>query len=172
MAYNDFDNSIFITNVNMNQILKYDIQSNSIEMISQDIYMPDDIEVDQNGNCWIASGGGVIKINNNGQIEKLLTEFYIYDISIDNRSNQVYYSAANQQTYEIGYIDMEDHNVNPIFVNKYERVVIIQQVPEMAGTGLLLVDGWTGKVIRINSNGDEIGNSLYVFSLEDIDIKY
>jgi hypothetical protein len=170
-AYDSTNNYLWITNQDSNEIHYYDFNNESLELVSKDIESPNEIEIDKNGGCWIASAEGIIRINNLGEINKFLSDHYIYDISKNDLSGDIYYSGVVDETSRIGYLSFGGSDNNVIFDDKYNYITNIKCVPNLPQSGLLMINAWTGELLRINPEGKEIGNSIFVYSAEDIVLK-
>ena len=169
-AYDSINKYIWVTNRDSNTIHYYNFVDDSSKSVSATINSPNEIEIDKQGGCWIASGEGVIRIDNNGKITKYLNNYYIYDISMNFLTGDIYYSGFLDGNYYIGYLNTEGEN-NIVFENEYKYIAKIKCVPDTPRAGLLMVDGSSGDILRVNATGKKIGNSIFVYSVEDIILK-
>lgn len=169
MAYDSVYQNIWITSRDSSEIYLYSLNQDSTQLVSDEIYSPNEIEIDELGRAWIASAEGIIRINPDLGMTRFLEDYYIYDIA-RNSEGDVYYSGVDNETSEIGVIYNPVHSQmqDVIFRDKYNYIVSLTSIPEKTGTGLLLINAWTGEVYRINSDGNQIGDSVFIYSIEDV----
>lgn len=169
MAYDSVYQNIWITSRDSSEIYLHSLNQDSTQLVSGEIDSPNEIEIDELGRAWIASAEGIIRINPDLGTTRFLEDYYIYDIA-RNSEGDVYYSGADNETSEIGVIYNPVHSQmqDVIFRDKYNYIVSLTSIPEKTGTGLLLINAWTGQVYRINSDGKQIGDSVFIYSIEDV----
>lgn len=169
MAYDSVYQNIWITSRDSSEIYLYSLNQDSTQLVSDEIDSPNEIEIDELGRAWIASAEGIIRINPDLGMTRFLEDYYIYDIA-RNSEGDVYYSGVDNETSEIGVIYNPVHSQmqDVIFRDKYNYIVSLTSIPEKTGTGLLLINAWTGEVYRINSDGNQIGDSVFIYSIEDV----
>ena len=169
MAYDSVYQNIWITSRDSNEIYLYSLNQDSTQLVSDEIDSPNEIEIDELGRAWIASAEGIIRIDPDLGMTRFFEDYYIYDIA-RNSEGDVYYSGVDNETSEIGVIYNPVHSQmqDVIFRDKYNYIVSLTSIPEKTGTGLLLINAWTGEVYRINSDGNQIGDSVFIYSIEDV----
>jgi hypothetical protein len=157
ISYDPVLECLWITDDSFDKIYRYNLSGHFIVEISDDIDSPDEIIVDEiSGGCWIASRSGIVHIQADGEIIKHLTEYSVYDLSLDKRTGDLYYSALklSNNSWEIGYLHNDVHTT---LYNSYSFIYKIKTIQETIGTGLALIDGNKAEIIRINAFGVEIG---------------
>lgn len=169
MAYDSVYQNIWITSRDSSEIYLYSLNQDSTQLVSDEIDSPNEIEIDELGRAWIASAEGIIRIDPDLGMTQFFEDYYIYDIA-RNSEGDVYYSGVDNETSEIGVIYNPVHSQmqDVIFRDKYNYIVSLTSIPEKTGTGLLLINAWTGEVYRINSDGNQIGDSVFIYSIEDV----
>ena len=170
-SYDPILNCLWITDESADIIYRYDLSTNELTLIADDIVAPDELIIDEaNGGCWIASPGGILHVQSDNSIERMMENHYIYDISLDEKSGLLYYSGFSRtnQGWEIGYTDETNHTV---LYTSYEYIYKIKTIPETTGTGLAIIDGYTAEIIRLNVQGQEIGRFSGIYGATGIGLQ-
>ena len=169
MAFDSVYQNIWITSRDSNKIYLHSLNEDSTYLVSDEFDSPNEIEIDELGRAWIASVEGIVRVNTDLGMTRFLEDYYIYDIA-RNPDGDVYYSGVDNETSEIGviYSPVHSQTQDVIFRDKYNYIVSLTCIPEKSGTGLLLINAWTGEVYRINSDGKQIGDSVFIYSIEDV----
>lgn len=162
---------LWITDESFNKIHRFDLTSKTLTLIADDIRGPDEFIIDKtNGGGWIASLGGIIYVQGDNSVKRLMPNHYIYDISFDESAGLLYYSgySTENDTWEIGCVrDM----TATLLYNSYAYIYKIKTVPETLGTGLVLIDGYNAEIIRLNARGQEIGRRSGIYGVTGIELQ-
>jgi len=167
-AYDPVLDCLWITDDSNHKIYRYDLSTDILNEIADDIGYPDEIIVDTiNGGCLIAGLEGIIHINSDGTITQTMPNHYIYDFSRDNQTGRLYYSGFSTETdsWEIGYVK---DDIRTVLNTSYSYIYKIKTIPESSGTGLVLIDGNYGEIIRLNAQGEEIGRRSSIYGVMGI----
>ena len=125
------------------------------------------------GGCWAATSEGIVNIENDGSVNNYLSEYFIYDISINSENGDVYYTGYNKNTqeWETGYLN---HAANfepvPLLWNETPYLYCIQAVPGAGQSGFLVLQGGTWNLLRFDQNGNQIGAIGQYSSRLDIEL--
>ncbi|MCH7764512.1 MAG: hypothetical protein IIB95_12385 [Candidatus Marinimicrobia bacterium] len=141
-----------------------DLDSNSIAQYTQ-FDNPRKMEPDPiNGGTWIASNSGIIHFNSDSVITLYKTDYSIMDISVHPGNGDCYYIGRrktdnNWIVGKIAIIPVVQDSI--IFNNSYPNVYSIQVIPGSTGTGFILSQAGTGKLLRFDHLGRLIGEMSY-----------
>jgi len=112
------------------------------------------------GGCWAATGAGIVNIENDGNTNVYLHEYFIYDISINSENGDVYYTGYHKNTKEwaTGYLN-RSANFEPVLLlgNETPYLYCIQAVPGVGQSGFLVLQGGSWNLLRFDKNGNQIG---------------
>jgi hypothetical protein len=123
------------------------------------------------GGCWVATGAGIVNIDNKGNVNTYLSNYFVYDISINSENGDVYYTGYNKNTqeWETGYLNRAANFVPvPILGNATPYLYCIQVIPGTGQSGFLVLQGGTWNLLRFDKNGNQIGSIGWFSSWLDI----
>ncbi len=173
VAFDKSGPGLWMTSKDDDTIYYYDLRTNRFQTVSSTIDGPDEIIIDPDTGGWIASWDGLIFVNIGTAPVRYLSDYRFYDLSLNPLSNHLYYTAyANtDKEWLIGRFHIQSYENEILFREHYNFMTKIKAIPKDNGAGLLLVQGNTGKVFRIDENGNEIGLYEGTYGIVDIELQ-
>jgi|GEM_PF-1552848 len=174
VAFDETGPGLWITSKDNDSIFYYDLLTDNFQTVSTDFDAPDEIVIDPNRTgSWIASRQGLLFVDTKDAPVRYLFDYSFYDLSLNPISNYLYYSAYSNTENEwlIGRFHIQSHENEVLFREHYNFMTKIKAIPKDNGAGLLMVQGNTGKVFRLDENGQEIGLYEGTYGIVDIELQ-
>jgi hypothetical protein len=106
-------------------------------------------------------------------VNTYLSNYFIYDISINAENGDVYYTAYNKNSrnWESGYlIRANGYEQCPILDNAITHLYCVQVIPGEGQGGFMVLQGGTWNLPRFDKNGKQIGAIGQYSSRLDIEL--